>query len=108
MYRQEASGLNSVRVSFQRNGQTRQNLTCVLALDERSGFIRVRSSFFWCPHTVQIEQGNEEFNHQGRELGYTNSRVFFAIPTPTPELQPQTLLVTSVLTWGHPGGRSWQ
>lgn len=41
MDRQEASGLNSVRVSFQRNGQTRQNLTYVLALDERSGFICV-------------------------------------------------------------------
>lgn len=103
MDRQEASGLNSVRISFQRNGQTRENLTCVLALDERSGFTRVRSSFRWCPHTVQTEQGSEEFNHQGRELGYTDSIVFFATAAPTPELQPQTLLVTSVLTWGHPG-----
>ena len=63
MDRQEASGLNSVMVSFQGNGQTRQNLTYVLALDQCSLFICVRSSFCWCPHTVQTEQGKEEFNH---------------------------------------------
>lgn len=33
---QEASGLNSVRVSFQGNGQTRQNLIYVLSPDEQS------------------------------------------------------------------------
>lgn len=64
MDRQEASGLNSARVSFRGNGQTRQNLTYViLALDQCSRFICVRSSFCWCPHTVQTEQGKEEFNH---------------------------------------------